>query len=566
MSQQQVRIITKSRRPLWAGVGIGVAAVAAIGVGIALVPKAAGPDTAAAQTTADIAEEDRFGGTLTYLDAEVIASGSVQNGTWQGSALTHNITDRLVYANPETGELEPWIAEKWDISEDGLEYVFTIKDGVTYSNGQELDAGSVQRNIEFQAFGRPDEGINPNQTYPAVESVTSDADARTVTVRLTEPFSPYIKILSNWASSLVADDTLDGTAEEQQLITNTIGSGPFVVTSETYGEEIVLESRDDYDWAPESSEHQGPAYLDRIVWIPVLEDATRLGSLRAGEGDLIRYVQPSEEKPLEKDGFQVVGLQGTGQTNTWVLKQQVPVLQDERVRKAILSAIDRRQIIDDLYTDNWTTASSIVTEDAFGFKDQSDKLAFDPEAANDLLDEAGWTERDADGYRVKDGERLHIKTVIDVFDSTAPALFQLVQWQLEQVGIELELTEVDYANVQTAYADPEVGVLRTGWPQADPWVTIRNAFDTARSNTLALPQADATLNDLLNRQTTVSGDERAEAVGELQDYVIDHALAFPIITDTQIFALQPDVQGFGWTPEARPVFYDTFTLDDAEKR
>lgn len=564
MSQPHVRIVKKNRTPLW--VGIALAAVAVFALAVILIPRPAPARTdsaaAAAAATADVAQEDRYGGTLTYLDAEVIASGSVQNGTWQGSALTHNITDRLVYANPETGELEPWIAESWDISDDGLEYVFTIRDGVSYSNGQKLDARSVQRNIEFQAFGRPDEGINPNQTYPTVESVESDDETRTVTVRLTEPFSPYIKILSNWASSLVADDTLDGTAEQQQLVTNTIGSGPFVVESETYGEEVVLVRRDGYDWAPESASHQGEAYLEKIIWIPVLEDATRLGSLRAGEGDLIRYVQPSEEEPLAEDGFQVVGLQGTGQTNTWILKQQVPVLQDERVRQAILSAIDREQIIDDLYTDNWTTAGSIVTEDTFGYRDQSDKLTFDPERANALLDEAGWTQRDAEGYRVKDGERLHIKTVIDVFDSTAAPLFQLIQWHLEQVGIELELTEVDYANVSTAYADPEVGIIRTGWPQADPWVTIRNAFDTGRSNTLALPDADPTLDELVNRQTTVSGDERAEIVGELQDYIVDHALAFPIITDTQIFALQPDVQDFGWTPEARPVFYDTWKSED----
>jgi len=561
MSQPQVRIVRKSRRPLW--VIIAIAAVAAVVLAIVFLPRVfgGGADASAALGGGGDSEEPQYGGTLTYLDAEVIASASIQNGTWQSTALTHNITDRLVYANPETGELEPWLAESWDISDDGLEYVFHIRDGVTFSNGQALDAGAVQRNIEFQAFGNPDLGVVPNTTYPVVDEVTSDEDAGTVTVRLAEPFSPYVKILSNWASSLVADETLALSAEELQQAVNVIGTGPFVVESEVYGEEIVLARRDDYGWAPASSENQGKAYLEKIVWIPVLEDSTRLGSLRAGEGDLIRYVQPSEEDALAAEGFQVLGLQGVGQTNTWILKQQVPALQDVRVRQAILSAIDREQIIDDLYTGNWTTASSLVTEDAFGYKDESEKLVFDPDRANELLDEAGWTERDAEGYRVKDGERLHIKTVIDVYDATATPLFQLIAWQLQQVGIELELTEVDYANVATAYADPEVGVLRTGWPQADPWVTIRNAFDTERVNTLALPQTDEVLNDLLNRQTTVGGEEREEILGQLQDHLIDNAYAFPILTDTQIYALQPDVHGFDWTPEARPVFYGTWVAE-----
>lgn len=557
MSQPQVRIVKKSRTPVWTAVAI--AGVVAVILAIIFIPRALGsqPDADAA-LAADVPEEAEYGGTLTYLDAEVIASATVQNGTWQTTALTHNITDRLVYSNPDTNELEPWIATSWDISEDGLEYVFHIRDGVTFSNGQDLDASAVQRNIEWQAYGNPEKGIVPNTTYPLVESVESDDEEHTVTVRLSEPFSPYIKILSNWASSLIADESLELSAEEQQQALNIIGSGPFVVESEVYGEEIVLARRDDYAWAPASSPNQGKAYLEKIVWIPVLEDSTRLGSLRAGEGDLIRYVQPSEEAALAEEGFQVLGLQGVGQTNTWILKQQVPVLQDVRVRQAILSAIDREQIIDDLYTDNWTTASSLVTDDAFGFKNESAKLAYDPDRASDLLDEAGWSERDADGYRVKDGERLHIKTVIDVFDATAPPLFQLIAWQLKQVGIELELTEVDYANSSAAYSDPEVGILRTGWPQADPWITIRNAFDTERVNSLTLPETDEVLNDLLNRQATVSGDARAEILGELQDYLIDNAFAFPVLTDTQIYALQPDVHGFGWTPEARPVFYNTW--------
>lgn len=561
MTQPQVRIVRKSRRPLWIASAIVLAV--AVAIAIAVLPRVlgAGADASAA-VDADTVGEPEYGGTLTYLDAEVIASASIQNGTWQTTALTHNITDRLVFANPDTGELEPWLATSWDISADGLEYVFHIREGVSFSDGQALDAGAVQRNIEFQAFGNPDLGVLPNTTYPLVDAVSSDEDAGTVTVRLREPFSPFIKILSSWASSLLADTTLALSAEELQQAVNVIGTGPFVVESEVYGEEIVLVRREDYAWAPASSQNQGKAYLERITWIPVLEDSTRLGSLRAGEGDLIRYVQPSEEDALAAEGFQVLGLQGSGQTNTWIFKQQVPALQDSRVREAVLAAIDRDQIIADLYTDNWTTASSFVTEDSVGYEDQSDKLTFDPDHANALLDEAGWTDRDADGYRVKDGERLHIKTVIDVFDATSTPLFQLIAWQLQQVGIELELTEVDYANVATAYADPEVGVLRTGWPQADPWVTIRNAFDTEGVNSLALPETDEVLNDLLHRQTTVSGEEREEILAELQDYLIDNAYAFPILTDTQIYALQPSVQGFAWTPEARPVFYNTWVAED----
>ena len=89
------------------------------------------------------------GGTLTYLDAEIPTSAQVQeSGTWQTRALQQNITDRLLYRNPDTNELEGWIAESWEVSPDGLTYTFVIRDGVTYSDGTPLDASSVKKNLE----------------------------------------------------------------------------------------------------------------------------------------------------------------------------------------------------------------------------------------------------------------------------------------------------------------------------------------------------------------------------------------------------------------------------------
>jgi peptide/nickel transport system substrate-binding protein len=85
------------------------------------------------------------GGTLTYLDAEIATSAQVQeSGTWQTRALQQNITDRLLYRNADTGELEPWIAESWTASPDGLTYTFVLRDSVTYSDGTPVNASSVK--------------------------------------------------------------------------------------------------------------------------------------------------------------------------------------------------------------------------------------------------------------------------------------------------------------------------------------------------------------------------------------------------------------------------------------
>ncbi|MCT1606370.1 ABC transporter substrate-binding protein [Nesterenkonia massiliensis] len=560
MTERIVDPALKRRSRTYAAVGAALAVVLAVTAFLLLRP---GTEQGPAAASAPGTGAEGSGGTLVYLDAEIIAAGDIRNGTWQSTTLTHNITDRLIHADPETGELEPWIAEDWEISEGGLQYTFWIRDGVSFSNGQPLDAGAVQRNLQWQAWGDPENGIDPNNTFPQVESVEADEEDQTVTVVLEEPYSPFIKILSNWASSLVADETLELSAEDQQRPENVIGSGPFVVESETYGEEIILTRRKGYSWAPASWENQGEAHLEEIHWIPVLEDSARLGSLRAGEGDLIRYLQPSEEDPLAAEGFEVIGVQGSGQTNTWVLRQSVEELQDERVRHAILSGIDREAIVEDLYTDRWSTASSIVTPDTLGYRDQSEKLTYDPERAQRLLDEAGWSEHDDDGIRVnEDGDRLTIRALIDVFDATAAPLFQLIQWQLAEIGVELELVEVDYSNVSTGYSDESIGIVRTGWPQADSWVRIRNDWHFEGSNALFLQEPDEQLNELLEQHSLVQGSEREEVVGDLQDHLLDNAYVFPVLTDSQIFALQPHVRGLSWTPEARPVFHSTWIAED----
>lgn len=520
---------------------------------------ALGACSAVGSGAASVNSQSKPGGTLVYLDAEASVSTQPQSaGTWQDSAYIENITDRLVWKDPKTHELKPYIATKWQISDDGKRYQFWIRPGVTYSDGTPLDAESVKRNLEWQANGDPGKGIPPSTSWPAVQDIAVDGDS--VVVDLKQAYSPLLDVLSGWSSSLVADKTIDEPLEKQQQITGIIGSGPFVVSHEKYGEEIDFTKRKGYDWAPQGAGHQGEAYLDKVEVHAVTDDTVRIGTFQAKQADAIRYIQPSNEKVLEKSGFQVLSAQGLGATNQWILKQQVLALQDIRVRQAIQSGIDRQQIVKELYTSNWSVAKSIVTADTPGFVDESAKLAYDPGKANTLLDQAGYTERDADGYRTKDGKELKLYTVIDVYDSTSKPLYQLVQLQLKKLGINLQLREADYSQVSQAYSAPDVAATRSGWPYPAPWVTLRTSWLSTGANGFKLPKPDAELDGLLQKQLTATDDaSRDQLLGQLQDYVIDNAYSIPIINDSQIFAVQPTVHDFSWSAEARPLFYDAWT-------
>ncbi|WP_407937753.1 ABC transporter substrate-binding protein [Mycolicibacterium bacteremicum] len=512
---------------------------------------------------APVSDTNAKGGHLTYLDAEAPASLQIQVSYWQNSLLKDQLLDRLVYQDPETFEFVPWIAESWTVDDPHLVYEFTIRDGVSYSDGQPVDAESVRRNLEWQANGDKDKGITRNTYFPKVQSIEADNDRRTVRVTLEKPYAPFIAVLTLNTAGLVADATIDATKEEQSIITNLIGSGPFVAQSQIPDKEIVLAKRRGYDWAPATAPHQGEAYLDTITVIPVTEDSVRVGALRAGQADAIRYSQPPDEKLLAREGFDVRGLRTPGLANTLDIRQSAPFLRDVNVRRAIGFGIDRNEILSTLYTENWKPAQNIVTRNFPGYVDRSDAVRYDPAEAVRLLEESGWTEVDDQGYRVKNGEQLAVKIYVDVYDHTAKPMYELIQRQLGRVGIRLVIRQTDFANYPTASIEDSVGLRRNGWPTADP-VRLWQNYDSEGGDLYALDGADPTIDRLLRAQISATDpQQRLELLKEYNNYIIDNAYSVPLLEDTQIFAVAPRVQGFANAANSVPWFYNTWIDNSA---
>ncbi|MFD4404599.1 ABC transporter substrate-binding protein [Nocardia sp. NPDC058499] len=506
------------------------------------------------------------GGHLTYLDAEALASMQIQVSYWQNSLVKDQVLDRLVYQDPTTFEFVPWIAEKWTVDESGRIYTFTIRDGVSFSNGQPLDAGAVERNLEWQFTGDKAKGITANPVFPKTgATIISDDATRTVTVELDEPYAPFVPVLSINTAGLVADATIQASKETQSIPTNLIGSGPFVVESEVPDKKVVLAKRRGYDWAPATAPHQGEAYLDTVTVIPVTEDSIRVGALRAGQGDVIRYAQPPDETLLRREGFEVRGLRTPGLANTLDIRQTAPFLRDIAVRRAIGFGIDRQEILNTLYTDNWRAAKNIVTENFPGYSDRSDAIRYDPAEAERLLDTAGWTARDPAGYRTKDCQRLSVLVYVDVYDHTARPMYELIQRQLGRIGIRLDVRQTDFANYPTASVDDSVGLRRNGWPTPDP-VRLSQNYDSTGGDLYALDDSDPTIDRLLRAQLVETDPGRRDRIlREYTDYVIDNAYTVPLLEDTQIFGVAPRVQGLTHAANSVAWFYNAW-IDDTGKR
>ena len=242
-----------------------------------------------------MAQAPKTGGTLVYLDQQAHTNlYPPAGGFYPNGGILGQVTDKLTYQNPETLAIEPWLAESWDINADSTEYVFHLRDGVTFSDGSVLDAAAVARN--FDTFGLGDKERSHTKSEVFNNYTGSEViDPLTVKFTFKAPSPGFLQGTSVIGSGIVSPETLDHNFNDLGDATRIVGSGPFIIESETLGSEINLRAREDYDWAPPSLEHQGRAFLDGIKIIVTFEDGVRIGALLSEQADFIRQVQAYDE-------------------------------------------------------------------------------------------------------------------------------------------------------------------------------------------------------------------------------------------------------------------------------
>ena len=368
-------------------------------------------------------------------------------------------------------------------------------------------------------------------------------------------------------SGLVSPKTLSLPFDQLGDATRIIGSGPFVVASETLGREINFTARKDYAWAPARSAHQGPAYLDAIKLIVTPEDSVRIGALLAGQAQFIRQVQAYDEKEVKARGFTIYAPSTRGVNNSLNFRPDNPIVADIRVRRALLLATDTKEIVDTLYSENYPRATSVLAATAAGYRDLSAQLVPDQAKAEALLDEAGWT-RGPRGARQKDGRELVLTTYEALPQPQSKDMLQLVAQQWAKIGVKLNVLAGDAGSRTVDNLDPQkTAIFHTMVGRADPDVIKSQFFPKNRdvllqkggSSGKVQAFVDEKLNALLDAiSAEPDAGKRLAIVGEAQAHLLDQAYVIPIFEEPQAFAGAPSVRGVSFEAVGRPRFYDTW--------
>ena len=402
-----------------------------------------------------------------------------------------NIFDALVAKEPDGG-YAPALATSWEAVSDTV-WEFELREGVTFHDGTPFTADAVvftAERILDEATGSP-----IRSGFAFIESVeaTSDLHVRITTSEPSPLAEHYFSEMLIVAPGAFEEAGADAFAQDP------VGTGPYRVESWRRDVELVLTAFEDH-W-------RGAPAIDEVVFRPVPEATTRLASLQAGEADLITQVPPNLAPVLEAaPGVELAPVEGARAVYIGMnTLDGHEALQDPRVRRALNLAVDVEGIVEGILAGRATPTTTLLTEVDFGYDPAFDPFPFDPEAARELLAEAGHAE----------GLSLRLETPNGRYVGDV-AVAQAVAEQLGDVGIDVELEVREYgAYVGELFSGTAPDLFLIGWGNA-PLDADFIFYPLLRSGDILSYYADPELDALLDAaHTTVDREARRAAYSDV---------------------------------------------------
>lgn len=434
--------------------------------------------------------------------------------------LLNLIYDRLVHQDVD-GDPVPGLAESWQFSDDMRTLTLTLREGLSFSDGQPFDAEAVKANLERAM--EPDSITSP--LLKAIDTVNV-VDARTVELALNRPGAHLVLTLSDLPGMMVSPAAF---ANPDQLATQPVGIGRFELQRMDPGARYELVASDDY-WDPEALKLAG-FNIDVIT-----DPETSLNAVRSGEYDCA-LVSPAMIAPAEQIPDATVKARTVLTQTVLYFNQTKGVLQDPAVRRAINLAVDREAVLQAAQEGQGEAARGLFPEDYFVPNEPvADLVAYDPDAARQLLADAGYT----------DGLEFTVLTLtIPQFRTTA----EIIADQLAQIGITMHIQALPPQDMSVQFLQGEGDAVITGWVgRPDPAMLFSAYFeeDAPQNVSKVAPEG---FDEALDAANAVEDrDARGEALADVARLVLEHGAVVPV-TFNVVGAVCGD-QVVGYEPSA----------------
>ena len=415
----------------------------------------------------------------------------------------------------EKMNIQPWLAEKWEISDDHLTWTFKIRDGVKFSNGDPLTADAVKASIE-RAFQKN----NRAATFFEYESI--EADGQNLVIKTKKPLPGMPGYLAD-PLFIIVDTAAEGTRDFSKE--GPICTGPYQV--ESFVKERAVMKRNENYW--------DGAVPYATVEIPSIDDPnTRAMALQSGDVDVAVNIAAGDMDTFKNnDKFNVDEISSLRVVLARLNQNPGHVLSDPKVRAALIAGCDRETYNNVLLKGTFIPGKAPVPPSLdYGFDGLKDPNAYNPERAAKLLDEAGWKDTDNDGIRDKDGKPLTLDFVVYNSRAELPLYAEAVQSDLKKLGFDVKINTVDYNLIDQMGIKGEYDLLISNITTAntgDPeifltwyWKTNDNGSNAQNGSGYSNPLYDAKLNEL---SMEFDKDKRRSLIIELQQILLDDGAA-----------------------------------------
>lgn len=441
--------------------------------------------------------------------------------------ITQQIYEGLVQASEDCKDIVPCLATDWTISDDALVYTFNLRPDVKFSDGTPVTGEDWEWSL---IRARDAETSGYRFAAEPIESVKSDG--KTVVITLKEPSASFLGNLCMFNLTLGSKAHWDAVGE-QAYSQQPLGTGPYML-KEWNREENILLVKNPYYW------REGVPFTEELNYKVVGDDNTRSLQLQSGDIDIMMDVPFSMVSQLENNENIQLQVFPSTQIRYFILNTTKPPLDNQKVRQAVLMAIDKQELADIVTSGYGKPAHSLLSDTQVQwFYDGLKTLNYDVEAAKALLAEAGYPNGIDFTISVRSGSQVYEQIAV------------LLKSQLAKANINVELEMLERASLSEKYQtltheatilqwvddfpDPS-GIM--GWTidydQSHGWFTGLNDTDLDEFNAAANVELDL--------------DRRMEMYDEIQQRIYDNANVIPLFSNAFIWASSNKVENLKVTP------------------
>jgi ABC-type transport system substrate-binding protein len=480
------------------------------------------PPVAGTPVAAPTRATGQAGGVLKFgLLRDPIAFDPHINYGASSASLQGNIYNGLVDYDT-AGNIQPSLAEKYEISSDATTYTLKIRQGVTFHNGNPLKADDV-----VATFDRILNPATKASRAPELANLSnySATDDFTVKATLKQPYATLLAVLAGTEAYIIDKESAANFDFTKQMN----GTGAFKLQTAEPNVRYVLAKNPNY-W------EKGLPYLDSIEQVPIPDDNARVNAFKSGQINFIEYIPWQNMDELGKDK-QFTLYKGFDTYNLVRLNQQKPPLDKAEVRQALNYAIDRKALIDVAFGgQGQAITSGLIPKGTFWYNDELDGTwKYDPEKAKSLLQQVG--------MKPSDVSLDFLSATISVHQDTA----QVVASQLQQLGMKVTLRPQDVPQLTERRSTGDYQLMQDGlsfqWPDPDYYSAYFQTGGAAHAK--GVNWSNKEMDDLLIKgRTTIDNNQRKQIYLQFEKLLIQQAPWIFLFFRPQAEAVTANVQGY----------------------